>query len=124
VPIQQALRHLTSAYQNFFEGRASKPVFKKKKKEQTATFASNAFVWDSQNARLTLAKMNEPLDIRFSRPLPPHAKPSTVTISKDCANRYFVSILAEDATIQSLPVTNHKISLDLFRYHGGGHNQH
>ena len=30
VPIQQALRHLTSAYTNFFEGRAAKPTFKKK----------------------------------------------------------------------------------------------
>jgi transposase len=30
VPIQQALRHLTTAYTNFFEARASKPTFKKK----------------------------------------------------------------------------------------------
>jgi putative transposase len=113
VPIQQALRHLTSAFTNFFEGRASKPVFKKKKNQQSATFASNAFVWDSHNQSLSLTKMNESLDIRFSRSLPANAKPSTVTISKDSANRYFISILVEDTTIQALLPTNHKIGLDL-----------
>jgi putative transposase len=113
VPIQQALRHLTSAYTNFFEGRASKPVFKKKKNQQSATFVSNAFVWDSHNQSLILAKMTESLDIRFSRSLPANAKPSTVTISKDSANRYFVSILVEDTTIQPLLPTNKQVGLDL-----------
>jgi putative transposase len=57
VPIQQALRHLTTAYTNFFEGRAAKPSFKKKRSEQAATFANNAFSWDSHTHSLTLAKM-------------------------------------------------------------------
>jgi len=46
VPIQQALRHLERAYVNFFEGRADYPVFKKKRHEQSATYAANAFTWD------------------------------------------------------------------------------
>jgi putative transposase len=113
VPIQQALRHLTTAYTNFFEGRASKPTFKKKRSEQAATFASNAFTWDSHTHSLTLAKMSGPLDIRFSRPLPPNAKPSTVTIRRDSALRYFVSILVEDTTIQPLPASTKNSGLDL-----------
>jgi putative transposase len=113
VPIQQALRHLTTAYTNFFEARASKPSFKKKRSEQSATFANNAFTWDSQKQTLTLAKMSEPLDIRFSRPLPPNSKPSTVTIRRDSANRYFVSILVEDTTIKPLPATSQNNGLDL-----------
>jgi putative transposase len=113
VPIQQALRHLTTAYTNFFEGRAAKPTFKKKRSEQSATFASNAFTWDSHTHSLTLAKMSRPLDIRFSRPLPPNAKPSTVTIRRDNALRYFVSILVEDPTIQPLPTTTKNSGLDL-----------
>jgi putative transposase len=112
VPIQQTLRHLTTAYQNFFEGRASKPTFKKKRNEQAATFAANAFTWDSHTHSLTLAKMSEPLDIRFSRPLPTNAAPSTVTIRRDSARRYFVSILMEDTTIQPLPTTTNN-GLDL-----------
>jgi putative transposase len=113
VPIQQALRHLTTAYTNFFEARASKPTFKKKRSEQAASFTSNAFTWDNHTRSLTLAKMNEPLDIRFSRPLPPNATPSTVTISRDSALRYFVSILVEDTTMQPLPITTKNSGLDL-----------
>lgn len=110
VPIQQSLRHLDTAFKNFFEGRAEYPTFKKKQNEQSATYASNAFKWDG-NA-LTLAKMDKPLDIRFHRVLPNGIKPSSVTITKDCANRYFVSMLVED-DIKPLPVVNKQVGLDL-----------
>ena len=110
VPIQQSLRHLDRAFVNFFEGRAQYPTFKKKQHDQSATYASNAFKWDGTT--LTLAKMNEPVDIHWHRPLPTDAKPSSVTISKDCANRYFVSILVED-DIKPLPVVKKMVGLDL-----------
>lgn len=38
VPIQQTLRHLDKALTNFFSGRAKYPVYKKKHKEQSATY--------------------------------------------------------------------------------------
>jgi putative transposase len=110
VPIQQSLRHLDRAFVNFFEGRAQYPTFKKKPNEQSASYAANAFKWDGK--ALTLAKMNEPLHIHWHRPWPKDAKPSSVTISKDCANRYFVSILVED-DIKPLPVVNKMVGLDL-----------
>ena len=110
VPVQQALRHLDRAFVNFFEGRADYPTFKKKRQEQSASYASNAFKWDG--TLLTLAKMNEPLDIRWHRPLPQGAKPSSVTVSKDSANRYFISILVEE-DIQPLPLTPKMVGLDL-----------
>ena len=94
VPTQQALRHLDKAFRNFFEGRAKYPAFKKKQGEQSAEYTTSAFKWDGQH--LTLAKMDMPLDIHWSRPLPKECKPTTVTISKDCANHYFVSILVEE----------------------------
>jgi putative transposase len=94
VPLQQALRHLDKAFLNFFEGRAKYPTFKKKRNRQSATYTSNAFKWDGTH--LSLAKMAEPLDIRWSRPLPDGAKPSSVTITKDCADRYFASFLVEE----------------------------
>jgi putative transposase len=110
VPLQQSLRHLDRAFVNFFEGRAQYPTFKKKQNDQSASYASNAFKWDGK--ALTLAKMNEPLDIHWHRPLPKGSKPSSVTISKDGANRYFVSILVED-DIKPLPVVNNMVGLDL-----------
>jgi putative transposase len=102
VPLQQALRHLEKAFLNFFEGSAKYPTFKKKRNRQSATYTSNAFKWDGIS--LTLAKMTDPLDIRWSRPLPDGAIPSSVTITKDCADRYFVSILVEEDIKQLEPV--------------------
>jgi putative transposase len=110
VPLQQALRHLDKAFLNFFEGRAAYPRFKKKRQQQSAIYAANAFTWDGK--QLTLAKMDEPLDIVWSRPLPDGAKPSSVTITKDSADRYFVSILVEE-DIAHLPQTDASIGADL-----------
>src|SRR5256886_7213902 len=110
VPLQQALRHLDQAFRNFFEGRADYPTFKKKRNQQAATYASNAFTWDGH--ALTLAKMNAPLDITWHRPLPDGCKPSSVTITKDEAERYFVSILVEE-DIKPLEVTPTTVGLDL-----------
>ncbi len=110
VPIQQSLRHLDKAFKNFFEGRGKYPTFKKRRNAQSATYASNAFKWE--NSQLTLAKMNEPLAITFHRALPTGCKPRSVTLSKDYANRYFVSMLVEEK-IEVLPVVNNMVGLDL-----------
>ncbi len=110
VVLQQSLRHLDKGFRNFFEGRADYPTFKKKRNQQSATYASNAFVWDGQT--LTLAKMDDPLSIVWHRPLPDSCKPSSVTITKDEANRYFISILVEE-DIKPLEVTPKMVGLDL-----------
>jgi putative transposase len=110
VPIQQSLRHLDTAFKNFFEGHAKYPTFKKKQNAQSATYAASAFSWDG--TMLTLAKMKDPLNIVWSRPLPKGCNPSTVTVSKDCAGRYFVSLLVEEE-IKPLDVTPKMIGLDL-----------
>ena len=110
VPLQQSLRHLESAFRTFFDGRAKYPTFKKKHGPQAATYASSAFKWDGKG--LTLAKMTAPLDIRWSRSLPKDAKPSSVTVTKDPAGRYFVSFLIEEA-IAPLPVSPKTVGVDL-----------
>ena len=91
VPPQQALRHLDKAFRNFFDGRAKYPKFKKKHGHQSAEYTTSAFSWDG--SALMLARMTEPLPIRWSRPLPKDAKPTTITVSRDPAGRYFVSFL-------------------------------
>lgn len=110
VPLQQSLRHLDRAYKNFLEGRAKYPTFKKKQNAQSATYASNAFTWE--HGQLTLAKMEQPLAITFHRAFPTDKKPSSVTVSKDCADRYFVSMLTEEE-IKPLPETSAHVGLDL-----------
>jgi putative transposase len=110
VPPQQALRHLEKAFKNFFEGHAAYPKFKSRHGDQSAEYTTSAFKWDGEV--LTLAKMDEPLVIHWSRPLPKGCKPTTVTVTKDTADRYFVSILVEE-DIKPLPVVNKQVGLDL-----------
>ncbi len=110
VPLQQALRHLERAFVNFFQGRADSPVFKKKRGDQSATYAANAFTWDGKS--LTLAKQRAPLAIVWHRPLPEGATPSSVTVTRDSAGRYFISILIRQ-TIAPLPITPKMVGLDL-----------
>ena len=97
VPVQQALRHLNTALANFFAKRARYPAFKRKDGPQSAEYTTSAFRWTAQRRELRLAKMSEPLEIRWSRTLPRAAKITTVTVSKDRAGRYFVSLLCDDA---------------------------
>ena len=110
VTLQQALRHLDSAFRAFFEGHAKYPTFKKKRDKQAATYASSAFSWDATTRTLKLAKMEAPLDIHWSRVLT--ETPITITITKDSAGRYFASFLVEE-DMQALPVVNAMVGVDV-----------
>ena len=108
VPLQQVLRHLQTGYSNFFKGRAKYPNFKKKDGRQSAEYTTSAFRWDGE--QLKLAKQSEPLNIRWSRRFT--GNPTTVTVSKDAAGRYFVSLLVEE-DIALLPVVNAVVGVDV-----------
>ena len=110
VPIQQSLRHLQSAFTNFFAKRARHPKFKRKDGQQSAEYTTSAFKWDG--ASLKLAKMAAPLDIRWSRTIPKAAKVTTVTVSLDAAGRYFVSLLCDDV-VAKRPASSGKVGIDL-----------
>lgn len=108
VPLQQCLRHQQSAFSNFFAGRAEYPKFKKKTHKQSAEFTYRAFTY--KNGNLCIAKSKTPLAIRWSQKLP--SVPSTITISKDFAGRYFVSCLCEFEP-ELLPVNDKVVGIDL-----------
>ncbi len=110
VPVQQALRHLQTAFANFFAKRAKYPTFKRKDGQQSAEYTTSAFKWDGKV--LKLAKMDKPLDVRFSRTIPRAAKVTTITVSKDAAGRYFVSMLCDD-TVQPKAEVEGKVGVDL-----------
>jgi putative transposase len=110
VPIQQTLRHLHTAFNNFFARRAQYPSFKSKHGGQSAAYAASAFRWDGK--ALFLAKMREPLNIRWSRTIPKAAKVTTCTVSKDPAGRYFVSLLCDDC-VAAKPAVESKVGIDL-----------
>ena len=98
-------RHLDRAFRNFFAGRAKYPSFHKKHGAQAAEYTTSAFRWDAEARTLTLAKMETPLAHSLVASLAGGRDPTTVTVSRDTAGRYFVSILLEEA-IAPLPATS------------------
>jgi putative transposase len=111
VPLQQALRHLQGAFAAFWDKRAKYPRFKSRRtSRQSAEYTRSAFRY--RDGQVRLAKMTEPLDIRWSRPLPEGAEPSTVTVSQDAAGRWFVSVLVEE-TIEPYPAAGSVVGIDV-----------
>jgi len=110
VALQQALQHLQSAFVNFWGKRAKYPQFKSKRTSRaSATFTTAGFRY--RDGKLWLAKTDAPLDVRWSRPLPEGAEPSTVTVSRDAAGRWFVSVLVEE-TVEPHPQTDAAVGID------------
>lgn len=111
VPLQQALRHLQAAFVGFWGKRVQYPRFKSKRKSRaSAEYTRSAFRYTA--GQLTLAKMSEPLDIVWSRPIPAGVQPSTVTVSRDSAGRWFVSLLCDDAPVP-MPATTNAVGIDV-----------
>ena len=110
VPLQQGLRHLQTAFTNFFAGRAKYPTFKKKSNGGSAEFTKSAFKW--KEGQVFLAKSPIALPIRWSRPLPEGCDPSTITVKLSPSGRWSVSLLVE-VDIEPLPKSSNQIGLDL-----------
>jgi putative transposase len=110
VALQQGLQHLQQAFVNFWGKRAKYPQFKSKHRSRaSATFTTSGFRY--KGGAVTLAKMTAPLDIRWSRPLPEGAEPSTVTASRDAAGRWHISILVEEK-LEMLPPADTAVGID------------
>mgnify|MGYP006275895507 FL=1 len=110
VPLQQKLRDLEQAFQNFFDGRAGYPNFKRKHGKQSARFASNAFTLYGK--ALSVAKIPGELNVRWSRDLSDSCNVTSVTLTKDPAGRYFVSLTCTEEK-EPLPETDKTVGVDL-----------
>jgi putative transposase len=117
IPLQQSLRDLDVAYSNFFnfckgkrKGKKVKPPkFKKRKSKQSARFTDNGFKINPDNNKVYFAKIGE-IKVIWSRELP--SIPSSATLIKDSADRYFVSFVV-DFTPEQLPENNNSVGIDL-----------
>jgi len=111
VPLQQGLRHLQTAFTNFFAGRAKYPNFKKKRNGGSAEFTKAAF--KLKNKEVYLAKCSDPLPIRWSRQLTEGCDPSSIIVSLHPSGRWHISIRFDDPTTKPLPVSENAIGIDL-----------
>jgi putative transposase len=115
IPLQQSVADLGVAYKNFFNSCKGKrkgkkigsPKFKKKTNQQSARFRIGGF--SIKGGKVYLAKIVNVSPI-WSRDLP--SAPSSVTVIKDCANRYFLSFVVEVEPV-NIDAKNQSIGIDL-----------
>ncbi len=110
VPLQQGLRHLQTAFSNFFAGRPKYPNFKKKHNGGNAEFTKAAFRF--RDGEVFLAKSPQALAIRWSRQLPKGAEPSTISVKLSPSGRWTVSMFL-DIEIETLPIAANQVGIDL-----------
>jgi len=109
IPLQQSLRHLSTAFSNFFAKRTKYPRFKRRSSKQSAVYTRNAFKWDAKFRNLRIAKLGR-LNIHWSRLF--RADPSTVVIIKTTTGKYFVSICINEES-RAAPETEKEVGVDL-----------
>jgi putative transposase len=118
VVLQQALADLNTAYRNFFAsvtGKRKGPQIahprlrSRKDSRQTIRFTANARFKVLGNGRLRLPKIGD-VKVRWSRDLP--SVPSSVTVIRDAAGRFFASFVVE-VDPRPLPETDAECGIDL-----------
>ncbi|MEU1165181.1 transposase, partial [Streptomyces sp. NPDC005921] len=122
VVLQQSLRDVERAYRNFFASlkgirkgpRTGPPRFKSRKDaRQSVRFTANARWTITDSGRLNLPKIGA-VKVKWSRTLP--ATPTSVTVVKDAAGRYFASFVIDtDPTADQarMPETDQTVGIDL-----------
>jgi putative transposase len=115
IPLQQSVADLGVAYKNFFDSlkgkrkgkKVGRPKFKKKTNQQSARLTRGGF--SIKGDEVYLAKIGNVSPI-WSRKLP--SSPTSVTVIKDCANRYFLSFVVE-VELVNVDAKNQSIGIDL-----------
>ncbi|MDX2762462.1 RNA-guided endonuclease InsQ/TnpB family protein [Streptomyces europaeiscabiei] len=122
VVLQQSLRDAETAYRNFFASlkgarkgpKLGPPRFKSRKDaRQSIRFTANARWSITGKGRLNLPKIGA-VKVKWFRALP--ATPSSVTVVKDAAGRFFASFVIDtdpDADAARMPETDRTIGIDL-----------
>ncbi len=119
VVLQQALGDLNTAYRNFFASVSGKwkgrgvaaPRFRSRKdRRQAIRFTRNARFAVTAGGKLRLPKIGD-VRVRWSRRLP--SEPSSVTVVKDAAGRYFASFVVQTDPSEVLPETTGEVGIDL-----------
>ncbi|WP_017586074.1 RNA-guided endonuclease InsQ/TnpB family protein [Nocardiopsis ganjiahuensis] len=118
VPLQQALRDLDQAWAAYEDSKTGKrkgpkvgaPRFKSRRDgTQSARFTANARWKITDQGKLPLPRVGE-VKVKWSRALP--SVPSSVTVIKDAAGRYFASFVVQTDD-KPLPESTDDVGIDL-----------
>jgi putative transposase len=112
-PLQQALRHQHTAFTAFYQKRARYPRFKSRRGRQSATYTRAAF--RMRSGELRLAKMSTPLRFVWTWPAvdPAMLDPTSVTVTRDPADRWFVTFHADVPDPAPLPAAGQDAGVDV-----------
>lgn len=105
--LQHTLRHLETAYVNFFRGHAKFPNFKSKKNRNS--FSVPQFV-ELKNSKVFFPKFKDGIKVRQHRQV--EGKIKSATISLTTTGKYYVSLLTEQM-YEPLTKTNKQVGIDL-----------
>lgn len=105
--LQHTLRHLETAYINFFRGNAKFPNFKSKKSRNS--FSVPQFV-ELKDCKVHFPKFKDGIKVRQHRQV--EGKINSATISLTTTGKYYVSLLTEQM-YEPLPKSNKQVGIDL-----------
>jgi putative transposase len=113
VPLQQALRHQQQAFAAFFKKRSCYPRFKSRHGRQSATYTRSAFRMRGEELRL--AKTAAPLRFVWTWPGidPATLDPTSVTVIRDPAGRWFVTFHVDVPWPAPLLATHKNVGVDV-----------
>lgn len=105
--LQHALRHLETAYVNFFRGKAKFPTFKSKKAKNSFSIPQHCTISDG---RIYIPKFKEGIKVKEHRKVKGIIK--SMTISLTPSGKYCVSILSKE-NYKTVDKTGKVVGIDL-----------
>ena len=120
--MQQSIRQMLTAYNNFFKQHKGFPKFKSKKDKQSALFTTNAIsknnTFETRHISLTTPLKNLKFrcsDMYFKRLQKYNKNIRSATLSKTKSGNFFLSVLIEmeDAEVKKFGRTDKKVGIDL-----------
>jgi putative transposase len=108
--LQRVTFNLSNAFVNFFEGRAKYPSFKNKHGRQSIQYPQNVKIEPDKSILKFPGSLGD-MKAVFHQAIP-EGKFTTITVSRNCDNRYYASILF-DRPNKSIPAINPAIGVDL-----------
>lgn len=105
--LQHALRHLETAYVNFFRGTAKFPNFKSKKNKNSFSVPQNCSLSDG---RIYIPKFKEGIKVKEHRKVKGAVKQMTISLTP--TGKYYVSILTEEQ-YETIQKTSKIVGVDL-----------
>jgi len=113
--LQNALKDLDKAFNNFFSGKYDFPQFKSKKNIKNS-YRTNKFIRKSGTTNIEIKDNKIKLPklgwVKFSKSQKVKGKILNVTVTKTNTDKYFISIAVKEE-IKKLPEVDKKIGIDL-----------